>query len=136
MALILPLFVMLILGCVDFGRFAYTYIAVSNAARAGAAWVMMNPPDNMTTPSSGWQSQVTQAVNDEMSQQPGFQSTSLTVGTVTPTGEAGGTWRFTVTASYPFQTMISWNFNWLGVHLGLPHSLTLSQSVTMRGIRP
>src|SRR6516165_8835479 len=82
MALILPLFVMLILGCVDFGRFAYTYIAVSNAARAGASWAMMNPPDNMTTPSSGWQSQVTQAVNDEMSQQPGFQSSSLTVGTV------------------------------------------------------
>ena len=28
----------LLLGAVDFGRFAYNYIAVTNAARAGAAF--------------------------------------------------------------------------------------------------
>jgi Flp pilus assembly protein TadG len=115
MAIILPLFVMIVLGCVDFGRFAYTYIAVCNAARAGAAWAMMNPPSNMASPSAAWQSQVQQAVTNEMSGQPGFQAGSLTVPSVTPTIETGGTWRFTVTATYP----------------GLP-----PYSVTMRGIRP
>jgi Flp pilus assembly protein TadG len=33
-ALILPLLVTLVLACVDFGQFAYNYIAVTNAARA------------------------------------------------------------------------------------------------------
>jgi Flp pilus assembly protein TadG len=37
LAMILPLMLILVLGCVDFGRFAYSYIAVTNAARAGAA---------------------------------------------------------------------------------------------------
>jgi hypothetical protein len=60
----------------------------------------------------------------------------LTVGTVTPTSETGGTWRFTVTASYPFQTQFTWNFTWLGVTLGIPSNLTLTKSITMRGIRP
>src|SRR5262245_51604636 len=60
LAVILPLFITIVLGCVDFGRFAYTYIAVSNAARAAAAWEMMNPPGSMTSPSTGWQNQVKQ----------------------------------------------------------------------------
>jgi Flp pilus assembly protein TadG len=136
MAMILPLFVTIVLGCVDFGRFAFNYIAVSNAARAGAAWTMMNPPNNMANPSAGWQSQVTQTVSNEMSLQPSFQSGSLAVSSVTPASEAGGTWRFTVTASYPFQTLIPWNFSWMGITVGIPHNFTLAKSVTMRGIRP
>ena len=36
LALILPLLVLIVLGAVDFGRFANTYIAVTNACRAGA----------------------------------------------------------------------------------------------------
>src|SRR5262245_22686688 len=106
MAIILPIMVTIVLGTVDFGRFAYNYVAVTNAARAGAAWVMLNPPNNMSSPSAGWQTQKTQTVSDEMSLQPNFQSGSLTVNTVTPTSETGGTWRFTVTASYPFQTIV------------------------------
>ena len=131
LALILPLFVTIVLGCVDFGRFAYTYIAVSNAARAGASWGMMNPP--IVADQTPWENSVTQAAINEMSQQPGFQSSNLTV-TVPPiTTEAGtGTWRFTVTASYPFQTIITWNVGGYGI----PHSLNLQQQVTMRGIRP
>ena len=56
LAIILPIFATLVLATVDFGRFAYNYIAVTNAARAGAAWVMMNPPNNMSSPATGWQS--------------------------------------------------------------------------------
>jgi Flp pilus assembly protein TadG len=136
MAIILPIFATLVLATVDFGRFAYNYIAVTNAARAGAAWVMMNPPDNMSSPSSGWQTGNSNTVTNEISSQPGYQSGSLTVSTVTPTSETGGTWRFTVTASYPFQTLVNWNFNFLGTTLGIPSSMTLQKSVTMRGIRP
>ena len=47
-ALVLPVMVTLLLGTVDFGRFAYTQIAVTNAARAGAAFGSMNPYSSAT----------------------------------------------------------------------------------------
>jgi Flp pilus assembly protein TadG len=133
LAIILPLFMTIVLGCVDFGRFAYTYIAVTNAARAAAAWEMVNPPANAASPSTAWQNSVQQAAINEMSGQPGFQSSNLTVtvGTIT-TESTYGTWRFTVTASYPFQTLVTWSL----AGYGIPHSMTLARSVTMRGIRP
>jgi hypothetical protein len=72
-------------------------------------------------------------VSNEMSLQPGFQSSSLTVPTVTPVLNSDGTtYRFTVAASYPFSTIVSWNLSGYGI----PHSFTLSQQVTMRFIRP
>src|SRR5208337_3052059 len=127
LAMVLPVLVMIVLSCLDFGQFAYNYIALGNAVRAGAAWAMINPPSNMASPSAEWQSQVEQAVSNEMSLQPGFQSGSLTVTVANPVSETGGTWRFTVTATYPFQTVIN--------YLGIPQSLTLSRTVTMRFIR-
>jgi Flp pilus assembly protein TadG len=138
LAIILPLFVTIVLGAVDFGRFAYTSIAVSNAARAAASYAMMNPPDNSSSPSTSWQSSVTQCATNEMSGQPGFQSGSLTTIVSIADGDESphGTWRFTITASYPFQTLIPWNFGMFGTTLGIPSNLTLSTTVTMRGIRP
>jgi Flp pilus assembly protein TadG len=138
LAIILPLFATIVLGCVDFGRFAYTYIAVTNAARAAAAWEMMNPPGNSASPSSSWQTSVKQAAINEMSQQPGFQSSNLTVtltdssGNYVETESTYGTWRFTVTASYPFNTLVTWNIKGYGI----PSSMNLTRAVTMRGIRP
>jgi Flp pilus assembly protein TadG len=132
LALILPLFMTIALGCVDFGRFAYSYIAVTNASRAGGSWAMLNQPSNMTTPPTSWQTSIASAVSNEMSQQPGFQSSNLTVGTVTPVlNPDGTTYRFTVTATYPFQTIVNWNLG----GFGLPHSFNLTQQVTMRFIR-
>ncbi len=139
LAIILPLFLTIVLGCVDFGRFCYTYIAVSNAARAGAAWAMLNPPSNMTTPAASWQTSIQTACGatsgqlGEMTNQPGFESSSLTVPTVTPVLNSDGTtYRFTVSASYPFTTIITWNLSGYGI----PNSITLKQQVTMRFIRP
>ena len=138
LAIILPLFVTIVLGAVDFGRFAYTSIAVSNAARAAASYAMMNPPDNSPSPSTSWQGSVTQRATDEMSGQPGFQPGGLTTSVSIASADESpyGTWRFTTTASYPFQTLIPWNFSMFGTTLGIPSNLTLSSTVTMRGIRP
>jgi Flp pilus assembly protein TadG len=142
LATILPLFVTLVLGCADFARFAYTYIALSNAVRAGAGWAIMNKPSSLTNPPASWQTSVQTAVSNEMSLQPGFQSSSLTVPNASVTTESTtygtttyNTWRVTVTATYPFTSLVNWNFSMLGHTLGLPHSLTLGQTVTMRGIR-
>jgi Flp pilus assembly protein TadG len=126
LAVILPLLITIVLGCVDFGRFAYTYIAVTNAARAGATWGMMNPV------SPTWQSSVQQVAQAEMSSQPGFQSSDWTANVSTPVSLAGGTQGFTVTASYVFNTIVTWNVSGYGI----PSALTLTQSVTMCVIRP
>jgi Flp pilus assembly protein TadG len=123
-ALILPVLVTLVMGCVDFGRFAYDYIAVQNAARAGAAYGIMNP--YTPTTQSAWQSGVQSAAQDEMTQQTGYTSTNLTV-QVSTTIESNGLRRVDVTASYPFQTVVSWP--------GVPSTLTLEAAVQMRAVR-
>ena len=129
LAIILPVFLTIIMGGIDVARFAYTQIALANAVRAGGGWAMMNKPSSLTSPPAAWQTSVRTAVSNEMSLQPGFQSGSLSVSTVPVTIEAGTpqTWRFTITATYPFQTVIAWP--------GMPSNLTLGQTITMRGAR-
>jgi Flp pilus assembly protein TadG len=137
MAIILPLFVTIVLGGLDFARFTYTYIALGNAVGAGAAWAMLNPPSDLSDIPTSWQTSVQTAVSNELSLQPGYQSSSLTFTPVKVTPETTysntsySTWRFTVTASYPFTTMVNCGLQGYGI----PHSMTLSQTVTMRGIR-
>jgi Flp pilus assembly protein TadG len=127
-ALVLPLMMTLLLGTVDFGRFAYTHIAVTNAARAGAALGSMNPYSSATQ--SNWQAQVIQATRDEMFQQTGYVAGNLAV-TVTPVAEAGGLWRVRVQATYPFQTLIRWP----GLPGGSGTPISLQRTVVLRAIR-
>jgi Flp pilus assembly protein TadG len=122
--MILPVLVTLVMGCVDFGRFAYNYIAVNNAARAGAAYGIMNP--YVANGQAAWQTAVQEAARDEMEQQTGYTRTSLTVATST-TIEANGLRRVQVDASYPFQTVVTWP--------GVPNTVTLRSVVEMRAIR-
>src|SRR5438132_3408386 len=95
LALILPLLVTLVLGAVDFGRFAFNYIAVTNAARAGASYGIMNnyTASTLTT----WKANVRQAAKDEMTQQVGSGNISnLTVTVPDPTIDANGLRRLQV----------------------------------------
>jgi len=129
LAVIGPLLLTLVLGAVDFGRFAFNYIAVTNAARAGASYGVMN---NFTSSSySTWTAGITQAAKDEMTQQVGSGNIgNLTVSIATST-EGSGVKRVQVTAQYPFTTLVNWQ--WTG--LGLPHSLSMARKVEMRLIR-
>ena len=140
LAVILPVLTIFFLGCLDFGRFAHSYIAVVNASRAGAAFGSMNPypnaPGNPPSPPNStytqWQKDVRQAVVDEMSQLGGFQSSNLTV-TATGISEGNGLWRVKVDVSYPFSMIVDWqgildNFN-------LSSTFTLRQVTIQRGIR-
>src|SRR5262245_46343760 len=99
LAFILPVLLLIVLGAIDFGRFAYSYIALTNAARAGAGLGCVNPYTPGTY--SNWQTQLKQAVAEEMSQLPGFDSAQLST-TVTGVPETGGMWRVEVQATYPF----------------------------------
>lgn len=128
-ALILPVLTMVVLGCVDFGRFAYTYIAVKNAARAGAAYGIMN---NYTTGEvATWQNQIQEAARDEMEGQTGYVRANLTTiseGVPEMTGgQPNGYRRVRVAARYPFTTIVPWP--------GIPSSLTLQGRIEIRAIR-
>jgi Flp pilus assembly protein TadG len=125
-AVILPVLTTLILGGVDFGRFAYTYIALTNAVQAGAWSAMMNNFTSSTQ--STWSTNVTTATKDEMTSQTGYTAASMTV-TVTTSTDANGLKRAQVKASYPFQTIINWNWQ------GNGKTITLERKVEARLIR-
>jgi Flp pilus assembly protein TadG len=124
LVVILFLLITIVLGCVDFGRFSYYYIAVTNGARAGAGFGSVNTYTTATYPV--WQAQVKQAVVDEMSATYGFDASKLTV-TVSVVYDTPTLWRAQVVASYPFTTIISWP--------GIPASMTLQRQVAMRMVR-
>jgi len=124
LAYIAPVLLLLVLGCVDFGRYAYTNIALTNATRSGAGYGAVSPYTTATY--SNWQAQARQEVIDEMSQVYGYDGSKLTVIAEAVT-ESGGLWRAEVTASYPFQPLIPWP--------GIPSSMTMTQKAVMRATR-
>lgn len=123
-ALIMPVLMSLVLGCVDFGRFAYDYISITNAARAGAGFGAMNP--NTPATYSRWVSDVQQAVANDVGARPGFTASSVTV---TQTNDPGGLWRVRVTVPYQFKTVFYWKW------MGIPSTINMQRAVEMRGIR-
>jgi Flp pilus assembly protein TadG len=130
LVVISPLLATLVLGAVDFGRFAYYYIAVTNAARAGASYAIMNNYTSSTL--TTWKNNVSLAAKDEMTQQVGSGNIgNLTVTVPTPTQDANGLRRVQVTASWSFTTIVNWQ--WTG--LGLPHTMNLQRKVEMRLVR-
>jgi Flp pilus assembly protein TadG len=126
-AIVLPLFLTIVLGCIDFGRFAYSYIAVANAARAGAGTGMMQRVTAATA--ANWQSLVQQAVTEEMEQvmiSDAADPADLQV-SATHVVETSGLSRVSVVVVYPFETVVPWPL--------IPDSIQLRQSVVMRVIR-
>jgi Flp pilus assembly protein TadG len=136
LAIVLPLLATLVLGSVDFGRFAYYQIAVTNAARAGAGYAIMNPY-NVGSPSAGstWQTNILSTAQAELSGQIGSANAAhLAISpapAVTADANGDGLNYVTVTATYPFTTIVNWQ--WTG--LNIPHTLTLSSTIQMRMIR-
>ena len=133
MAIILPLLVTLLLAAADFGRFASLYIALANAARAGAQYGAMNNYSSSTlgteTTSGTWKYNVAQAAKNEIANQ--YASSGLTVTVATPTADGNGVRHAKVTAKYTFTTLINWN--WTG--LNLPHSMDLTQQAELPIVR-
>jgi Flp pilus assembly protein TadG len=113
----------ILLGATDFGRFAYTYIAVTNAARAGAYY------GATTTYTSGnystWQSQVQQAAADEIGSISGFTKSNVTATAITQSGTSD--WTASCTVPCTFTTLINWP--------GIPQTMTIQRNVQMRAVR-
>jgi Flp pilus assembly protein TadG len=124
-AIVLPLLVLLVFGCVDMGRSIGAYIISSNAARVGAEYGATHGYSAFTYPS--WQNQVIAAATQEM-QGTGtsFNPNQLTV-TVTATPTTGNLYQTTVVATY--------SFNMLTSVPGLPSQFAVTHSVTMDRFR-
>ncbi len=115
-AVVLPVLMLIVLGALDFGRFAHSHIAITNAARAGAGVGAVNPPTDATL--NLWKTQVAQAVNDEMAQ----LGTPSAVTVSAPYTEQERR-LFKVSVEYPFHTVVTWP--------GIPGSLTLRHQIVM-----
>ena len=141
-ALVLPLLVTIILAAVDFGRFAYTYIAVSNAAREGAAFGARNPWTSGTD--AAWRLKLLAAVKGELGcdeEESRFAASNISLAiptqttiiagkttiTTPVTTDANGTKRVGVQVTYPFSTLVAWP--------GIPARMDLSRTVEMRVYR-
>ena len=116
-AVCLPVLMLLVLGCLDFGRFAYALIAITNAAEEGATYWSLNPTKSQATVEQFAVDEVQAALNPD-----------LTVTEVTATRddpEVGDRVdrRVSVQVSYVFAPIIPWP--------GLPTSLTLNRKVVM-----
>jgi len=123
-AVVLPLLITVLLGATDFGRFSHSAVAVTNAARNGAAYASMNPWSSTTQ--TAWTAATRQAVKDELSQSASFDNTKLIVN-VSNIVEVGGLRRVSVQVTYPFSTSVTWPF--------LPSSFNMQHTVVMRTIR-
>lgn len=124
MAILLPLLLLLALGCVDFGRFLYHYIALHNAAQAGASHGMMNPYS--AGGEDTWKANIQTVARAEMFEQTGYVESNLETVTTTILEDAGLR-RVRVVAEYPFRTLVNWP--------GVPHHMTLRSAVEVRAIR-
>jgi Flp pilus assembly protein TadG len=124
MAVVLPLLLLLALACADFGRVVHGFIVVANAARCGAEYGSMHKFTPFTR--SSWESQVRQAVRDEMAGLSGFTADELQVEVATATDD-DDLFQVSVRIAYPFRMVVNWP--------GLPQTTILRHAVLRRQIR-
>jgi Flp pilus assembly protein TadG len=130
LALVLPVMVTIILGCIDFGRFAYTYAAVAASARAGAAYGVNHPFDSSSQ--AAWQAGIRKAATEEMMYQVGYDPNLLVVqasSTVDNVSQktGGGERRVEVVTTYSIKTFVPWP--------GIPATVVMKGAVDMRSVR-
>lgn len=124
MALILPVLVVLVLICVDFGRFATAYTAVTNAAREGASFGGTHPHTDSTA--NIWRKKITETVSDEMSGIPGFATESLVVSEPVLIASQKRS-RVRVKVTYNFKPAITWPI--------LPKEMKITRTAEMPVVR-
>ena len=129
LAMLLPLFVVLLLGAVDFGRAYYLAIEVAGAAQAGAAYGSQNPTDT------------TGMTNAAQADAPNVQN--LTVGTPTYGCECSDGTNYSASCSstpscssnnvvYRVKVTVQGSYAPLLPWPGIPSTMSLRSSASMR----
>lgn len=124
-ALILPVLVTIVLAAIDFGRFAYSHIAVTNSARVGAGYACMHPYTAGTQ--ALWQSKTLEAVKNEMKGITNYDNALLTMTPPQVTTDSDGQKRVRIEVKYPFQTLVTWPL--------IPSNFVMTRAVEMRFMR-
>lgn len=122
-ALTLPLILLLVFGCVDFGRGIGIYIVTGNAARVGAEYGATHQFTDYTKAS--WETQLRAAVQEEMAHVVDFNLSDMDVDI-----ETFGTdddVRIVVSVDYPFRPVTTWPT--------VAQELHLRRTVSMRQFR-
>jgi len=122
--ILLPLLIVLCLTSVDFGRFAYAYLALGNAGRVGAE--VGATRGYSAASATAWQQQVETAIREDFSAVGGLDPNQLVIA-VDVASDAYGLNRVTVTATYPFSTVVSWP--------AIPRPLDMQRTVMFRRFR-
>lgn len=112
-ALVFPVFLLLILGIIEFSRIGYSYVTINNAVRSGARVASLGSPDN-------------EIINTVSESAPLFNRDNLTV-TITPNQAArtSGS-KVTVSASYPLPLLTP------VIGQLLPNPFVVSSTLAMR----
>jgi hypothetical protein len=114
----------IVLGAVDFGRFAQYENILSNAARVGAHYGATHRLTPLTA--ADWESELTIAVQEEAAHLTEFDSALLAI-EIDNYYQPDGTRRVEVEAAYPFQTVVNWP--------GLPSRIDLRRRVAFQEYR-
>lgn len=121
----LPTLLLIALGCVDFGRFVYSYISITNAAADSAAWGSLNYPRYVGRQAE-FVAQVQAVAHNEAVGQ--LNPSLATNGTVTVGDPSTGD--VAVTVTYTFRTIVDWRGS--GDYIfGLPSTVVLTRTVVM-----
>lgn len=129
LALVLPLFLLLLLGSVDFGRAFYLAIEIAGAARAGAMYGASNPTDTtgMATVAKNDGTNVPDlsvATPTYACECPNGTDSSATCPTDSSCSTGSPVYVVTVKVSGTYAPLIPWP--------GIPPSVSLSSSASMR----
>ncbi len=147
--LILPMVFLLILNLVNFGGFFYAWIAIENAARAGADYAILGGSSVGDFETGATAAQITNVINQDTFSLPNKASLIVNIcqnnsGTFTPTGCSTGSYTDPEPTSYtltsidvtytykPFITLFS--FPKLGIFLTIPPT-TVHQRAVMRLVK-
>jgi Flp pilus assembly protein TadG len=154
-ALILPLVLLLVVNVVNFGSFLYTWITVSNAARAGAQYMILSSA-SVGYPRDATAAQITTLVQNDLGSTIGSNATinvcTNNNGVYHPIAAGSGACASanntdgfsdpeslyvlaTVDVTYTWRPPIPlWNFPKLGIHATLPYT-TIHRTAVMRMIQ-
>src|SRR5712692_1907398 len=155
-ALILPMILLLVVNVVNFGSFLYTWIAISNAARAGVQYMVLSSA-SVGYPRDATAAQITTLVQNDLGSIIGgsatinvctnnngvYHATSITTGACASANNTDGYSDpepthyvlATVDVTYTWKPPIPlWEFPFLHVHATLP-TQTIHRTAAMRMIQ-
>ena len=134
-AIVLPLFMLILLITIDFGRMFFSYVALNNAAREGAAYAATNPTDTSGIATHAVAEANTQAQRGEHPLSVSTACVDTSAATIPCTDAAGGGgpgFTVTVTATETFSFITPWIDGFFGNNF----KMASSASTVALGLAP